>query len=726
MEANKIPKIQNIHIEQSGPLNMETTSGIGFFGTITNIMDENTLGSAGTTVVKNINLQNVSVNNTSTTVEENIGSIVEGLLGLLGGLLGDILDLLNPILGNLKLENVSVNNTSTTVEENIGSIVEGLLGLLGGLLGDILDLLNPILGNLKLGEVIDALLTLKKGSPDLFATGSFAGRIVGDVHVENCTVDQASVTSELGEVIDALLTLKKGSPDLFATGSFAGRIVGDVHVENCTVDQASVTSAKGISGGFVGFTEGVEEYEGLSKLLGGVVKVLSTLLNILPGVGLGDLITILLENDVNLGELIPTGYHKPMITNCRVTLSKGTIGNNAEDYNGGFVGIQTGTKISNSSVSGLTSVQAKNGAGGFAGLERDAIIKGLLNEAGVELYTLDAKSRQESCTVSGSNLSITAAESYAGGFNGVMANSISTASTVSVLSRVSANKYAGGFAGRATVGYGTTLGNNNETKPSLIGSVSKLLEKLLTSNDEAVRNTGGFAGRATVGYGTTLGNNNETKPSLIGSVSKLLEKLLTSNDEAVRNILLTLAGATVGYGTTLGNNNETKPSLIGSVSKLLEKLLTSNDEAVRNILLTLAGVVPSKIHGCSVQGSSLVVESTGDYAGGMIGQGDGVKITAVGAAEFTSGSAGGNVTGLQSVKANKYAGGIAGSVVTADAIGVLNQTLGVGQFIPFELSQVSVEGTNWTVTATEKYAACNGRRHRCIESNPWGRAVYPL
>ena len=517
MEANKIPKIQNIHIEQSGPLNMETTSGIGFFGTITNKLNEATLGSAGTTVVKNIHLENVSVNNTSTTVEENIGSIVEGLLGLLGGLLGDILDLLNPILGNLKL----------------------------------------------------------------------------------------------GEVIDALLTLKKGSPDLFATGSFAGRIVGDVHVENCTVDQASVTSAKGISGGFVGFTEGVEEYEGLSKLLGGVVKVLSTLLNILPGVGLGDLITILLENDVNLGELIPTGYHKPMITNCRVTLSKGTIGNNAEDYNGGFVGIQTGTKISNSSVSGLTSVQAKNGAGGFAGLERDAIIKGLLNEAGVELYTLDAKSRQESCTVSGSNLSITAAESYAGGFNGVMANSISTASTVSVLSRVSANKYAGGFAGRATV----------------------------------------------------------------------------------------------GYGTTLGNNNETKPSLIGSVSKLLEKLLTSNDEAVRNILLTLAGVMPSKLHGCTVQGNNLVIESTGDYAGGMIGQGDGVKITAVGDAAFTSGSAGGNVTGLQEVKAKKYAGGIAGSVVTADAIGVLNQTLGVGQFIPFELSQVSVEGTNWTVTATEKYAA---------------------
>lgn len=517
MVANSKPTIQNINVVQNGSLNMETTSGIGFFGTITNKLNENTLGSAGTTVVKNINLQNVSVNNTSTTVEENIGSIVEGLLGLLGGLLGGLLDGLGSIIGNLNL----------------------------------------------------------------------------------------------GQVIEALLTLKKGSPDLFATGSFAGRIVGDVHVENCTVDQASVTSVKGISGGFVGFTEGVEEYDGLSDTLGTVVKVLSTLLNILPGVGLGDLITILLENDVSLGALIPTGYHNPVITGCSVTLANGTIGNPTQDYNGGFVGIQTGTKISNSSVSGITHVQANNGAGGFAGLERDAIIKGLLNDAGITLYELDAKSGQEGCAVSGLNLSITAAESYAGGFNGVMANSISTGSTVSGISRVSANKYAGGFAGKATV----------------------------------------------------------------------------------------------GFGTTLGGDDVNKPTLVESVSNLLAKVLASGSEVEKNYLLTLAGVMPSEIHGCSVHGSNLVVESTGDYAGGMIGQGDGVKITAVGAAEFTSGSAGGNVTGLQAVTANRYAGGIAGSVVTADAIGVLNETLGVGQFIPFELSQVSVDGTNWVVTATEKYAA---------------------
>lgn len=522
------PTIKNIHVEQTGKLNMKTTSGIGFFGTITNKLDEDTLGSAGTAVVKNIHLDHVSIRNESTEVDANVGSLVEGLLGLLGGLLGDLLDLLNPVIGNLKL----------------------------------------------------------------------------------------------GQVIEALLTLKQKSPDLFATGSFAGRIVGDVHIENCVVSDASVTSARGISGGFVGFTEGVEKYDALSGILKGVVKVLSIVLNIVPGVGLGDLITILLENDVNLGALIPIGYHNPVITGCKVTLRDGTIGNVMQDYNGGFIGIQTGTKISDCSVAGLASVQAKNGAGGFAGLERDAIIKGLLDDAGITLYEIDAKSGQVNCIVDSQGFTVKAAESYAGGFNGAMANSISTGSVVRGVQSVAANKYAGGFAGRATI----------------------------------------------------------------------------------------------GFGITLGGEDEKKPTLVDSVSKLLEKVLASGSEAEKNQLLTLAGVLPSKLYGCTVEGNSLTVKSEDAYAGGMIGQGDGVKIIpAEPAAENTAadggtnagnaGGFGGKVTGLHEVTAGKYAGGVAGSVVTADAIGVLNNTLGVGQFVPFELSKVSVEGTGWTVNAAEKYAA---------------------
>ncbi len=85
MQADVSPTIKNIHVEQTGKLNLETTSGIGFFGTISNKLDENTLGSAGTAVVKNIHLEEVSVTNKSTEVDANIDSLVEGVLGLLGG-----------------------------------------------------------------------------------------------------------------------------------------------------------------------------------------------------------------------------------------------------------------------------------------------------------------------------------------------------------------------------------------------------------------------------------------------------------------------------------------------------------------------------------------------------------------------------------------------------------------------------------------------------------------
>ena len=514
MQADRQPTIKNIHVEQTGLLNMETTSGIGFFGTISNKLDENTLHSAGTVVVKNIHLDEVSVNNVSDQVDGNVDSIVEGLLGVLGGLLEGLLDL--PIIGDLKL----------------------------------------------------------------------------------------------GQVIHDLLTLKQESPDLFATGSFAGRIVGDVRVENCTVTQASVTSARGLSGGFVGFTDGVEKYDGLSKILKVAIKALSILLNIVPAVGLGDLITILLKNDLSLDQLIPIGYYKPVIANCHVTLKNGVIGNATQDYNGGFVGIQTGTNISDSSVSGLTSVQAQNGAGGFAGLETDGVIKGLLNSVGVTLYDLDAKSCQERCKVEGQSLVINAANLYAGGFNGAMANSISSQSSVNGILKVKACKYAGGFSGRATIGFGTTLGGNNVNRPTIVESVSKLLKEVLASGKDSLKTT----------------------------------------------------------------------------------------------LLTLAGVIPSEIHGCVVQGdkAGLTVESTEDYAGGMIGQGDGVKITDKADEGITFG---GKITGLYEVKATRYAGGVAGSVVTADVIGLLNQTIGIGEFIPFKLSQIFVDGTNWTVTATEKYAA---------------------
>lgn len=515
MAEGAAPIISNIKVYKSSDdvLNLETDIGFGFFGTISNNWDSDSFTSKEQVSVKNLQLDQVTVDNNATQVNQAPGSLIEGVLGLLGGL--------------------------------VGEIVTGITSSL------------PILGNLTLGKVIEDLLTLKQNSPDLFASGAFAGRVIGDVSIENCKVTNADVSN-----------------------------------------------AKGMTGGFIGYSEGETTYDALSGIVGDVVTLLSNLLNIIPGVGLGDLITVLLENDVPLGRLIPKGYYNPVISGCSVSLSDGMIGKDTTDYNGGFIGVQIGTETTQCAVEGLKSVSAKNYAGGFAGVERDAQIKGLLTDLGVELVNFDISSKQTECEVSGTDISIKASEQYAGGMNGVMANSKSTGAQISSLTKVSANKYAGGFAGRATIGYGFSIGKDDSQKGTLANSVSSLLEKLLNGENE-------------------------------------------------------------------------------------EKL---------SILLSLSGAQSSEIAGANISGTNLTVESVTDYAGGLIGQGDGTKITANGQQTV-------KISGLNLVKANNYAGGIAGSLVTANPIGVLNSTVGVGSYLPFTLSAVNLNGSNLKIEAIEKYAA---------------------
>ena len=77
----------------------------------------------------------------------------------------------------------------------------------------------------------------------------------------------------------------------------------------------------------------------------------------------------------------------------------------------------------------------------------------------------------------------------------------------------------------------------------------------------------------------------------------------------------------------------------------------------------------------------------------MIGQGDGAKIST------TDGGSGSLLQGVSEVTAANYAGGIAGSVTTANPIGVLNDTLGVGSYLPFTVKNVTVEGSRLQVKA---------------------------
>ena len=145
------PVISHVVVNQQGKqLDVSKQRGIGFFASITNktVMNSNSLGSAGTAVVSNLKLQDVSVaNHTSESY------IPETLLDMLISAVGGLLDLL---LEALKL---------------------------------------LTFGQVDLGLNLRGLLTLHKDNPSNLATGAFAGRIYGDAKVTDCEVADVSVSS---------------------------------------------------------------------------------------------------------------------------------------------------------------------------------------------------------------------------------------------------------------------------------------------------------------------------------------------------------------------------------------------------------------------------------------------------------------------------------------------------------------------------------------------------
>ena len=569
--STKQPVISNITVRQSGEFDTRSYVGVGFFGTLTNGLDHNNwINNPGTTVVSNIKLDTVSVSNESTTTQST-DSLISGLTGLLGGLLGFVL----------------------------GDILGGLLGIIGGLLG-LDDLLGVDIGGPfeDLGDALEQILNLRKSDPTTYATGAFAGRIVGDVHVNRCDVVNASVEN----------------------------------AANASTD-VSESSFVGITGGFAGYTEGSTQYDPvLSESLGFVVDALEALLNVIPGIGLGDILE-LVKNVVDPSKLLPIGYYHPVISDSSVELNANeSIGTLNTDYAGGFVGVQIGTIVERSQVTCTTqlNVNARSYAGGFAGLMRDAEIEGLLqNLLGDNLISIEPQSATVESSVNVGALAVNAGN-HAGGFSGATAASYIVNSSVSSTGdlRVSASSdYAGGLVGEATMGWVTNLGAS-----------------------------------------------------------------------------------------------ENSDDLISQVSSLVGSILTGSDSTNKGQLLTLVGFSPSVILGSSVAGGTITVNASHEYAGGFVGRGEGSTIAKSDKTHIDSlvfwengkyywadtGAAyppeqSNTITGLASVGAQSYAGGIAGAMETASIGGVLNKTLGVGDlsqlrdpdgngFISFEVSDINVEG----------------------------------
>lgn len=355
-------------------------------------------------------------------------------------------------VSNLKFQNISVQ-TTTSETYYPETLVSELTSTLGKLLGGVLSGLTFI-------------LTFGQVKIDLGKT--------------------------LGDVLDA----RKKDPTALATGAIAGRVEGQVLFSGIEVVNADVKNVNNNTGGFVGYTVGVTEYDGLSNALGGLVKLLSNILNVIPGLGLGDLITILLGNAIPLDKLIPTGYINAKFVDCSIDgLNIST--SNEKDYAGGFVGQQSGSIIETCTVKNSNlSLQGKNFVGGFVGLARDSIIKGTLSGA-LDIETKLPKMNTESlllgCSLSDTSVTVNSVN-YAGGFAGGLANTAAVNCSATGSFAVSATESnAGGFAGIATLGWAANLGKE-DTKKDLLGGVVDLVVKLLSSNPGAASSLLSLAG----------------------------------------------------------------------------------------------------------------------------------------------------------------------------------------------------------------------------------------
>lgn len=357
-------------------------------------------------------------------------------------------------VSNIKFENITVQ-TSTSETYYPETLVSTLTSTLGKLLGGVLSGLTFI-------------LTFGQVKIDLGKT--------------------------LGDVLDA----RKKDPTALATGAIAGRVEGQVELSNLEVNSATVKNVNNNTGGFVGYIVGKTQYDGLSNALGGLVKLLTNILNVIPGLGLGDLITILLGNAIPLEKLIPTGYINAKIMNCTVNgLSISTAAD--KEYAGGFIGQQKGTIVENCSISNSDyTINGKSFAGGFVGIARDDAIEGTLSGA-LDIETKLPKMNPESlllnCSLNNARM-IVSGESYVGGFAGGFANSTAVNCTVEAKNELTvkaSGNHAGGFAGVAALGWAADIGKG-DTKDNLLGGVVDLVVKLLSSNPGATSSLLSLAG----------------------------------------------------------------------------------------------------------------------------------------------------------------------------------------------------------------------------------------
>lgn len=568
---------------------------------------------------------------------------------------------------------------------------------------------------------------------------------LSDLKVETTTTKVHQPVSLIKAVTDLLKLLNIGNgldpdPQSLATGGFAGVITGNVQISDCKIENLSeISNANNWTGGFVGCVSGMTRYEAITGLLGGTVNLLAQLLNLLPFLGLGDILTFLLNGGLlNIGSLIPIGYVNPIITNCSVSYS-GTAEVSGKQYVGGFAGETIGTVMQDCSVADAKSILGTDYTGGFVGRAANAVIAGLLENLGISVMgNFPVNTVLMHCSVNGV-LRVKAEpdslkeNGFSGGFIGAMSNSYAVDCSVSGLESVEGKDYAGGFSGKADLGDVADINANK----GLLNLVKNLLTGLLqgTINNGEILSLVGLRPSVITGCGVS-GNSISVQASgkyaggLVGYAGAVqisdTNELSDDTKTTSKNFSRMLTKTGLEYDLTDHTNSVTATTKMSveaneDAGGLLGKATMTSATAVLNGTVGAADYMRFELKDVALNGgtdglSIKASEDTGSYAGGAIGHGTGGEVRRV------------SVDNLKASEAVTAAGGFAGyfgSGKLADIGGVnllglnlikIDGLLSVGAMIETFAKNSSVTGidSGFTVKTTGTDGMSGGFIGECI------------
>lgn len=564
---------------------------------------------------------------------------------------------------------------------------------------------------------------------------------LSDVTVSTTTQKVKQNVSLIGSVLKLLfgnLSGLKPDPQSLATGGFAGVIKGNIQIENCNVENLrGVSNVNDRTGGFAGYVSGMTQYDLILNGLGGLVTTLTKILNLIPLLGAGDLLTVLLNGGLlSVKNLIPVGYVNPCIQNCSVSGGTSVTG---QKSTGGFAGEAIGAVMKNCSVGGTATVSGNDCSGGFVGRSANAVVAGALSSLGIELMgNFPVNTVMLNCRIDGTvNVSAqgsSAKESgYAGGFIGEMRNSYAVDCSISSLGTVSGKDYTGGFAGIATLGDVADIDESQGLLVIVKDLLTGLLNGKFTNMD--ILNLVGLrpsviSGCTIAGDNISVTANGKNAGGLVGyagavQISNTLELAddSKSTTKALQRVL-NKTGLTYEFSDRVNQINAASSMKVSATENAGGILGYAKMTSVGDVLggtVTAADYMRFECKDCSVNGGSSGLTVTASdqengRAGGAIGYGTGGEVRKT------------SVTNLNSVTAGKCAGGFAGyfgSGTLANVGGIkllglpllkIDSLLSVGQMIETFAVDSTVSGVSsgYSVSTQNEKGYSGGFIGECI------------